>query len=137
MKPHERLAQALDGRRLDLGLTWEETAERAKISAQSLRAIRGGDHRPKPLTARNLEKALEWEPGTVLAVYEGRIGPEEAREAERERPDDDDKPITRGEFRRIAEAFEYAEELSDTARKQLRALGIDPARWQKSRRGTR
>lgn len=70
--PHERLDRAMDGRRLDLGLSWQDVAAAAKVSVATLRAIRSGTNRPSPLTKRRVEEALRWEPGSVDAIYADR-----------------------------------------------------------------
>lgn len=68
---HERLAELMDARRLELGMTWEEVASAAGIKPPTLRAIRNGTNRPSPLTARGLDKAMSWTPGSVEAILDG------------------------------------------------------------------
>ena len=43
MKPHERLDEAMNQRRLELRLNWRQLADAAGISYTALRAIRRGD----------------------------------------------------------------------------------------------
>lgn len=137
MKPHERLDKAMDARRLALGLSWNQLAGKAGMSSEALRAIRRGKNRGRDLTRHKLDEALLWEPGTLDAVFEGRIEPGEARDAART-PPDDDVPLTRGEFRLyIALSQDPDAELPDAALNKLRALGIDPARWKSKKRRTR
>jgi len=69
--PHERLDEAMNGRRLDLGMTWGELAVTAKIAEVTLRAIRRGANLPTSLTKRRLEDALEWEHGSIEAILAG------------------------------------------------------------------
>lgn len=64
-EPHSRLNEAMNNRRLELGMTWNKVAAAAKISPEALRAIRRGDYRPSDLTAQQLEQALQWGPGTI------------------------------------------------------------------------
>lgn len=136
-KPHERLNRAMDQRRLTLGLDWEQVATRAGITSAALRAIRRGKNRGRDLTRRKLDDALQWEPGTLDGLADGRIGPDEVRESERS-PSDDDMPLTRGEFRLyLALCQDPDATLSDAAMNKLRALGIDPARLRTTKRGTR
>lgn len=132
MKPYERLDTAMDARRLKLGLSWNQLAGKAGITSEALRAIRRGKNRGRVLTRRKLDEALQWEPGSVDALFEGRIDPEEVREAEPARPDDD-APLTRGEFRSYVTLSQDPDaELPESALKKLRALGITLPRPKKA-----
>ncbi|WP_432589974.1 helix-turn-helix transcriptional regulator [Streptomyces sp. HD1123-B1] len=82
MKPFERLDQAMSGRRLQLRMNWRQVSEAAGISYTALRAIRRGDYRPTELTARGLDEALHWAPGSVGTILEGgEPTPAEAEDA--------------------------------------------------------
>lgn len=70
MNPHERLAQELNKRRLELGLHWVDITSAARITDSALRAIRRGDYPPSELTARKLEDAVHWLPGSVNAILD-------------------------------------------------------------------
>lgn len=70
--PHSRLDDAMNQRRLELGLQWRDLAAAAGISYEALRAIRRGTSRPADLTAHKLDEALRWEPGGVRAALAGR-----------------------------------------------------------------
>jgi len=95
MEPHERLAQAMNERRLELTprLNWRQVATAAGISYEALRAIRRGDYRPSENTAAALDDALRWERGSVEAILDGgtptprQVGTpeEEAAQLKRER----------------------------------------------------
>lgn len=123
MEPYERLAEAMRIHALDLGYDWKRLAEKADISEQALRAIRQGESRPRPLTTRRLEAALRWEPGTVKAVYDGRIEPEAVVRVRRSVEDGDERPVTVGVMRRILEVFLAPDaEPADSAREALRVL---------------
>lgn len=69
--PHERLSQAMDARRLDLGLSWKDVAAASTISEATLRAIRSGTNRPTALTARRIEDALQWRHGSIDVTLNG------------------------------------------------------------------
>jgi|SRR5690606_7104785 len=69
--PHERLAQAIEARRGELGLSLREVAERAGITGETLRAVRRGSNEPSQLTKRGIERALRWAPGSVDAILAG------------------------------------------------------------------
>lgn len=69
--PHERLDHAMSARRLDLGKQWKDIATEAGISTAALGAIRRGENKPSPLTARRLEEALQWERDSIEATLEG------------------------------------------------------------------
>lgn len=137
LKPHERLDQAMNVRRLQLGLTWDDLADKAGITSAGLRAIRSGKNRGRELTRRKIDAALQWEAGTLDAIFEDRIDPNEAPETEG-RAVDDEAPVTRGEFRAFLAILQDPDaELPESALKKLRALGVDPERIKKPKRGTR
>jgi transcriptional regulator with XRE-family HTH domain len=71
MRQHERLAGAIDARRLQLGLSWVQLSEASGVSDVTLRNIRRGRSEPNALTAHKIETALGWAPGSVEALYEG------------------------------------------------------------------
>ncbi|MBB6173704.1 transcriptional regulator with XRE-family HTH domain [Nocardiopsis mwathae] len=68
---YDLLDQAMDDRRLELGLRWKDVAVRAGTSEQALRDIRRGRSFPRDLTIRRLEETLGWAPGSVRAVLDG------------------------------------------------------------------
>lgn len=70
-EPYERLDEALDERRVDLDLTWRELADAARMSEPALRAIRRGTYTPSRRTKRRLEQAMNWQPGSIDAIFEG------------------------------------------------------------------
>lgn len=61
----------MDARRRDLAMTWAEVAREAKITVETLRAVRRGNNVPSPLTARGLDRALRWRPGSVEEILAG------------------------------------------------------------------
>lgn len=61
----------MDARRLELGMSWIQLAERAGISDVSLRNFRKGRGTPNALSKRRLETGLRWEPGSVDAILAG------------------------------------------------------------------
>ncbi|MER7500505.1 helix-turn-helix transcriptional regulator [Nonomuraea pusilla] len=92
MKPHERLNEAMNDRRLELRLTWKQVAATAGISVEALGAIRRGAYRPTDLTARGLDDALQWNHGTVLGFYpdDERRGGRRPQEPRQEADHDDE-----------------------------------------------
>jgi transcriptional regulator with XRE-family HTH domain len=62
----------MEKRRQQLGMTWAEVATEAKITVETLRAIRRGKNEPSPLTKSGLERALRWQTGSIDAIYAGR-----------------------------------------------------------------
>lgn len=68
---HERLADAIEDRRGELGLSLREVAQLAKITGETLRAVRKGANDPSALTKRGIERALQWAPGSVDSVLAG------------------------------------------------------------------
>ena len=61
----------MDERRQTLGMTWAEVASEAKITVETLRAIRRGKNDPSDLTKRGLDRALQWQPGGVQRTLDG------------------------------------------------------------------
>lgn len=53
-------------------MTWAQVATEAKVTVETLRAIRRGKNEPSALTKRGLEQALQWQTGSVDQVYAGR-----------------------------------------------------------------
>lgn len=70
MTAQSDLGKAMDRRRIQLRLRWEEVAQRSGISTAHLRNIRGGEP-ASAVTLAGLESALEWEPGSIAAVMNG------------------------------------------------------------------
>lgn len=68
-EPHQRLDKAMNARRLDLGKQWKDIAGEAGISTAALGAMRRGEYRPSQLNARRLEDALQWEHGSIDAIW--------------------------------------------------------------------
>lgn len=63
-----RLDHFMDQQRLELGLTWRQVAARAGISYEVIRGLRSDATGVRPLTLRQLDTALEWEPGSAARV---------------------------------------------------------------------
>jgi transcriptional regulator with XRE-family HTH domain len=67
-----RLGDAMDKRRVELGLTWEAVARRAGVSRTTLNEIRKGNvENTQLLTKRAVQRALEWEPNSIDHVLAG------------------------------------------------------------------
>jgi len=66
-----QLNKLMEARRLDLGITWRDLARSAGVSYEALRGLRRGPGGIAELTARRLDKALQWEPGSIAAVISG------------------------------------------------------------------
>lgn len=66
-----RLDEAMNERRIALGLQWKQIAQRAGLSEFHLRRIRRGQYEPRELTRAELERALEWTTGSIDAVLAG------------------------------------------------------------------
>jgi len=67
----QRLADLMEHRRLDLGLTWREVAEAGNISYEVIRAIRNRNGQIRPLSKRGIEVGLRWVPGSVQSILDG------------------------------------------------------------------
>lgn len=68
-----RLADEMDDRRVQLGLTWRQVASLGLISYETLRAARKGKGDIASLTRAAIEKGLRWAPGSVSAVLDGGV----------------------------------------------------------------
>src|SRR6476659_5219546 len=62
----------MENRRVELRMTWGEVATQAKVSTETLRALRRGNNEPAELTRRAIEDALRWAPGSINALLRGR-----------------------------------------------------------------
>ena len=67
----QRLDQAMERRRLQLGLEWREVADRAGVSYETLRALRKSGV-ASSLSKRRIEGALQWAPGSIDNVLINR-----------------------------------------------------------------
>lgn len=132
MTPFERLDQAMNERRLKLRMNWRQLADAAGISYTAIRAIRKGEYRPTELTAQDLDRALQWVPGSVYAILGGGDpAPVEAGSIDEQQTEAHTESRTAGE----AEAPETeaaptaSQELELAARlmaAQVRELGLTP-----------
>lgn len=71
----ERIDAAMDAARIDLGLTWQEIADRAGIGTSSLNRFRRGiGPRTAEMTAK-IERAYRWPRGYLDAIAAGEEPP--------------------------------------------------------------
>ncbi|MBA9003777.1 hypothetical protein [Thermomonospora cellulosilytica] len=75
LPPHEVLDRAMKARLLELRKRLIDVAREVPISDAGLRQIRRGEYRPVPLTARGIDEALQWPPGTVDRIYDEGFDP--------------------------------------------------------------
>lgn len=68
--PGARLGQAIEERRVQLGLEYREISKAAKVSVESLRKLRQGAIL-RPANERRVEHALQWEAGSFDAIRAG------------------------------------------------------------------
>lgn len=61
----------MDERRGELGLTWDQVAERAGVSPETLRRNANRPDRMRTITRKGIERALMWESGSVDAILDG------------------------------------------------------------------
>lgn len=69
-KARAELAERMDDRRTELGLTWREVATLAKMTYEGLRSVRNGSSGIPKLTRRKLEAALQWPTGEIDRILE-------------------------------------------------------------------
>lgn len=61
----------MEERRIALGLSWREVAQRAGVAYETVRAARAGEGGISPLTAGKLDRALRWQAGSVERILDG------------------------------------------------------------------
>jgi hypothetical protein len=66
----KRLAEAMEDRREELGLRWQDVAAAGGVSLKTLHSARTGDSGIAPLTRHGIEVGLQWERKTVLRILE-------------------------------------------------------------------
>lgn len=114
-----RLSDAMEHRRIELRMAWQDVAKAAGLSVAGIGAIRRGERDPLPLTRRKLEDALQWQPGSIEAVLTGG-DPTPLGNGDSPEPDGDEVEQLRAE---IAELREEIKRLS--VRKRRRASERD------------
>ncbi|MFI6496818.1 hypothetical protein [Nonomuraea typhae] len=67
------LAETMDDRRVQLGLTWNQVAEKAGLTKEGLRSVRQETRKMMPLTKRGIEDALRWAAGSIDLVLAGNV----------------------------------------------------------------
>lgn len=70
-EPAQRRDEAMNRRRLELGMTWRQVASAAGVSYETLRAVRKGDTTGGELTLSSIERALRWAPSAFAAIDSG------------------------------------------------------------------
>lgn len=67
-----QLGDLMDTRRVELDLTWQVVADRAGLSRTTLNDIRKGKiENTQPRTIRAIERALQWDGGSIDAILAG------------------------------------------------------------------
>jgi DNA-binding XRE family transcriptional regulator len=67
------LARAIRARRIELEMSVEEAAERARIHVTSWRLIERGTSQPSVLSMRAIGRVLDWTPATVESLMDGEL----------------------------------------------------------------
>lgn len=105
-KAEQRLEQAMNERRLDLGMRWNEVARRAGVSTETLFRFRKGLRTEE--TTHAVERALQWQRGSVDIILAGGQPSADAGTSEVRHDDRNDV----AELKRMAAALiEHAEQL--------------------------
>lgn len=68
----QNLAEHMERRKDELGLSWEQAAERGGISRETLQQVRLGNSRMRTRTKRAIERGLSWTGGTVDHILAGQ-----------------------------------------------------------------
>ena len=71
MRQTHSLNEAMNDRRVQLRMQWQEVAEAAGLSVAGLGAIRRGERQPTAVTKGRIEDALQWDAGSIDAVLAG------------------------------------------------------------------
>ena len=117
------LADLMDDRREELRLTWEQVAQLAGVSRETIRQTRMGDSEIRPLTRRGIEDALQWEAGSIAAILDGgqpTVASEQPGPPLHPVPEVADERLDRMEedFRQAREALERLEQAFAKLRQQ-------------------
>lgn len=101
------LASAMDKQRSALGLRWNDVADRAQVTRETLRRIRAGSVEMRSLTKGAIETALEWESGSVDTILAGGYPtPRAPTSVELNESDDDELDrILRKKYRQLVEVL--------------------------------
>ncbi|MFF0864230.1 hypothetical protein ACFYUV_20900 [Nonomuraea sp. NPDC003560] len=67
-----RLSEAINERREQLRLTWNQVAQQAGLTKEGLRSVRTETRRMMPLTKRGIEDALAWQAGSIDLILAGQ-----------------------------------------------------------------
>jgi transcriptional regulator with XRE-family HTH domain len=70
--PKDRLAAAVRRRRLELGLSERQAAERAEVARNTWSSMEAGKRQTAEHRYAGIERALDWEPGSIDAILSGR-----------------------------------------------------------------
>jgi hypothetical protein len=65
-----RLAALMEERRLELGLRWQDVAERGSVSLKALHSARMGNADIRPLTRQKIEDGLDWGHGSIRRILD-------------------------------------------------------------------
>lgn len=80
----------MDERRGELALTWQQVADEAGVSTETLYRIADG-RTPRTTTRKGIERALRWQPGSIDAIaHEGEPTPLAAEPEPAPRPTEPD-----------------------------------------------
>lgn len=81
--PSQRLARLMNARRVRLQRRWNTVAELAGMDPSNLRRIRRGEIEVTDFAAAQIERGLDWEPGSVAAILAGGLPTEKAAPSRR------------------------------------------------------
>ena len=123
--PHERLADRVEARVTELGMTWQDVRAAGGPGIRTLSDLRHGRWASfRPATLRKLDTALRWVPGTAQACLDGREPPP-LNGAEPALPAADWRPEALAAGYGVSEIL-AAEKLRPDILRRLRSLGATP-----------
>jgi transcriptional regulator with XRE-family HTH domain len=113
------LEDAMNDRRIELGVRWEEVARRGGLSVAQLRRFRKGIGPRTPDTTRAVERALTWDSGHVASILSGPRAENQPRQAGDEQPSGDDRmEELQAEFDRLEEQVRQMRRLLNQQRRR-------------------
>jgi hypothetical protein len=118
------LNEAMEERRLELGIKWVDVTRRAGISTRTLERFRNGTGVRTPDTTRAIERALEWRTGSIASILDGQSPVSLAAEDSRqktpdEQPSGDDRmEELQTEFDRLEEQVRQMRRLLNQQRRR-------------------
>jgi transcriptional regulator with XRE-family HTH domain len=120
------LARRVRARRVELGLSVRAAAQAAEMDRNTWSYLEDGTKKTAEFKYAGIERALQWEPGSVTAVLEG--GEPTPITAPVETDDDEEIELVRGDKKLTPEMRERIIALIHERRKRQKAASLEETR---------